>query len=119
RRRGHGDGDAWRTGGILLQPEPRRQRRHHLPADRGHGTGSVAPVPLPAGDQSLQWDPLAAGLPPGTYDVALVADDGVSRVVSPSFQVTVATAPPTPTPTTSPAAAPRSRAGRTGVPPWV
>ena len=82
-------------------------------------TGSVAPVPLPAGDQSLQWDPLAAGLPPGTYDVALVADDGVSRVVSPSFQVTVATAPPTPTSTTSPAAAPRSRAGRTGVPPWV
>jgi len=82
-------------------------------------TGSVALVPLPAGDQTLPWDPLAAGVAPGTYEVALVADDGVSRVVSPSFQVTVATTPPTPTSTASSAAAPRSRAGRTGVPPWV
>jgi SpoIID/LytB domain protein len=82
-------------------------------------TGSVAPVPLPSGDQTLSWDPFAAGLPPATYDVALVADDGVSRVVSPSFQVTVATAPPTPTSTALPAAAPRSKAVKTRVPPWV
>ena len=82
-------------------------------------TGSVAPVPLGSGDQTLPWDPFAAGLPPGIYDVALVADDGVSRVVSPSFQVTVATTPPTPTPTASPAAAPRSKATKTRVPPWV
>src|SRR5439155_18806289 len=82
-------------------------------------TGSVALVPLPAGDQTLPWDPLAAGVAPGTYEVALVADDGVSRVVSPSFQVTVATTPPTPTSTASSAAAPRSRAGPTGVPPWL
>ncbi|HEX9314011.1 MAG TPA: hypothetical protein VGA71_01200, partial [Actinomycetota bacterium] len=82
-------------------------------------TGSVAPVPLQSGDQTLSWDPFAAGLPPGTYDVALVADDDVSRVVSPSFQVTVATTPPTPTSTTLPAAAPRSRGVKTRVPPWV
>src|SRR5439155_21229323 len=68
-------------------------------------TGSVAPVPLQSGDQTLSWDPFAAGLPPGTYDAAVVADDGVSRVVSPSFPVTVATTAPTPTPTPSPAAA--------------
>jgi len=79
-------------------------------------TGSVTPVPLGSGDQTLSWDPFAAGLSPGTYDVALVADDGVSRVVSPSFQVTVATAPPTPTSTV---AAPRSKPVKTGVPSWV
>jgi stage II sporulation protein D len=82
-------------------------------------TGSVAPVPLPSGDQTLPWDPIAAGLPPGTYDAALVADDGVSRVVSPSFQITVATTAPTPTPTPSPAAAPRSRGVKTKVPAWL
>jgi hypothetical protein len=81
-------------------------------------TGSVAPVPLGSGDQTLSWDPFAAGLPPATYDVALVADDGVSRVVSPSFRVTVGSAPPTPT-SASPAAAPRSKAAKTRVPPWV
>jgi hypothetical protein len=82
-------------------------------------TGSVAPVPLPSGDQTLPWDPIGAGLPPGTYDAALVADDGVSRVVSPSFQITVATTAPTPTPTPSPAAAPRSRGVKTKVPAWL
>jgi hypothetical protein len=82
-------------------------------------TGSVAPVPLSSWDQTIPWDPFAAGLPPGTYDAALVADDGVSRVVSPSFQVTVATTPPTPTPTPSPAAAPRSRGVKTKVPAWL
>jgi hypothetical protein len=80
-------------------------------------TGSVAPVPLGSGDQTLSWDPFAAGLPPATYDVALVADDGVSRVVSPSFRVTVGSAPPTSS--ASPAAAPRSKAEKTRVPPWV
>jgi hypothetical protein len=82
-------------------------------------TGSVAPVPLSSGDQTLPWDPFAAGLPPGTYDAALVADDGVSRVVSPSFQVTVATVAPTPTPSPSPAAAARSKGVKTKVPPWL
>jgi len=82
-------------------------------------TGSVEPVPLPSGDQTLPWDPIAAGLPPGTYDAALVADDGVSRVVSPSFQVTVATTPPPPTPTPSRAAAPGGRGVKTKVPPWL
>jgi hypothetical protein len=80
-------------------------------------TGSVAPVPLPSGDQTLPWDPIAAGLPPGTYDAALIADDGVSRVVSPSFQITVGSTAPTPTP--SRAAAPRSRGVKTKVPAWL
>jgi SpoIID/LytB domain protein len=80
-------------------------------------TGSVAPVPLSSGEQTLPWDPIAAGLPLGTYEAALVADDGVSRVVSPSFQVTVATTAPTPTP--SPAAAPASRGVKTKVPLWL
>jgi stage II sporulation protein D len=82
-------------------------------------TGSVAPVPLSSGDQTLQWDPIAAGLPLGTYDVALVAEDGVSRVVSPSFQVTVATTPPTPAPTPSRAAVRVSKGTKTKVPPWL
>jgi hypothetical protein len=82
-------------------------------------TGSVAPVPLSAGDQTLPWDPIAAGLPLGSYDVALVAEDGVSRVVSPTFQVTVATTPPTPTQTSSPAATRLSKGVKTKVPPWM
>jgi stage II sporulation protein D len=82
-------------------------------------TGTVAPVPMSSGDQTLPWDPIAAGLPLGTYDAALVADDGVSRVVSPSFQVTVATTAPTPTPTPLRAAVPASRGVKTKVPPWL
>jgi stage II sporulation protein D len=82
-------------------------------------TGSVAPVPVSSGDQTLPWDPVAAGLPLGTYDVALVADDGVSRAVSPSFEITVATTPPTPTATPRPAAVPGSKGVKTKVPPWL
>jgi hypothetical protein len=82
-------------------------------------TGSLAPVPLPSGDQTLPWDPIADGLSPGTYDAALIADDGVSRVVSPSFQITVGTAAPTPTPIPSRAAAPGSRGVKTKVPAWL
>jgi SpoIID/LytB domain protein len=82
-------------------------------------TASVAPVPVAAGDQTLQWDPFAAGLPLGTYDVALVADDGVSRVVSPSFQVVVANPPPTPSPSPSKLSAGGSHGVKTKVPPWV
>lgn len=80
-------------------------------------TGSVPAVPVPAGDQSLPWDPLAAGLPVGTYDAALVADDGTSRVVSPSFPILVANPPPSPSP--SKLSAGGSHGVKTSVPPWV
>jgi hypothetical protein len=74
-----------------------------------------------SGDQTLPWDPFAAGLPPGTYEAALVAEDGVSRVVSPSFRITAATPPPTPTSMASSprAAAPATMGVKTHVPPWV
>jgi hypothetical protein len=84
-------------------------------------TGSVPAVPMAAGDQSLAWDPIAAGLPLGTYDVALVATDGVSKVVSPSFQIVVSTPPPSPSPTPSPTtvAAALAKGVKTKVPGWV
>ncbi len=81
-------------------------------------TASVPPVPIAAGDQTLAWDPFAAGLPVGTYDVALVADDGVSRVVSPSFQIVVAN-PPSPSPSRSALSAGGSHGVKTKVPPWL
>ena len=70
--------------------------------------GSVAPTPLPGGPQSLTWDPSAAGLPPGAYEVALVANDGISQVVSPPLPVTLRA----PSPSASPPRSPGQAAGR-------
>ncbi|HMC09382.1 MAG TPA: hypothetical protein VKL22_08690, partial [Actinomycetota bacterium] len=84
--------------------------------------GAVPEVPVASGAQTLSWDPFAAGLPEGTYEAALVADDGVSRVVSSSFQIDVRRSPPpSPTPSPSPAAgAAKKRSGpsRSGLPGW-
>lgn len=95
-------------------------------------TAEVAPVPLAGGAQSLKWDALAAGVPPGTYNAAVVADDGVSRVVSSPVRISVlAPPPPSPspvkaTPKASPhpasrhgASAAAGRAGPGATPPWV
>jgi len=80
-------------------------------------TGQVPQVALGGGDQTLTWDPLAAGLAPGTYDAALVADDGVSRVVSPSFAIDVSIPPPPP-PSSTVAVRPVRKA-EASLPPWV
>ena len=56
-------------------------------------TAEVAPVPLPAGNQTIRWDALATGVAPGSYQVAVVADDGISRVVSSSLPISVEAAP--------------------------
>jgi len=84
--------------------------------------GTVPAVPVATGAQTLSWDPFAAGLPEGTYEAALVADDGVSRVVSSSFQISVRRPPP-PSPTPSPshtagAAKKGSGPSRSGLPGW-
>lgn len=84
-------------------------------------TGTVPLAPFTGGAQTLTWDPLAAGLPVGTYDVALVGDDGVTRVVSSPQQVVVGVPPP-PSPSPSPAAALAKSPGarsKGGVPPYL
>lgn len=84
-------------------------------------TGTVPLAPFTGGAQTLAWDPLTAGLPVGTYNVALVGDDGISRVVSPSFTVEVRPATP-PSPSPSPPSPARSalRGGATsGMPAWL
>jgi stage II sporulation protein D len=68
-------------------------------------SGTVAPAPFTGGTQYLPWDPIAAGLAPGTYQVALIADDGVSQVQTAPVSLTVAGTPAASSP--SPAAAPR------------
>ena len=74
-------------------------------------TAEVAPVPLGAGAQSLKWDAVAAGVPPGNYNAAVVADDGVSRVVSSPLRISVL-APPPPSPAkATPRASPRRGSG--------
>jgi hypothetical protein len=79
-------------------------------------SGTVAPAPFTGGTQYLPWDPVAAGLAPGTYQVALVADDGISQVQTAPVSLTVAGSPPPSSP--SPAAAPRPHpAGSRGPPP--
>ncbi|HWD09806.1 MAG TPA: SpoIID/LytB domain-containing protein [Actinomycetota bacterium] len=88
-------------------------------------TGTVAATPFAGGPQSLSWDPAAAGLAPGSYQVALVASDGISQVVSAPVTVTLK-APPPPSPSPSALAAPSltkhprpaklARPGGTGLP---
>lgn len=75
------------------------------------GTASTAPAPVAGGTASVSWDPAAAGLAPGDYRVAVVADDGVSRVVSQAVTVTL-NPPPSPSARSSP---PRAGSG-TGAP---
>ncbi|HEU5002949.1 MAG TPA: SpoIID/LytB domain-containing protein [Actinomycetota bacterium] len=65
------------------------------------GTGSTTPAPVTGGAASVTWDPAGAGLAPGAYQAAVVADDGVSRVVSEGVTVTLK-APPPPSPSPSP-----------------
>ncbi|MGH2718845.1 MAG: SpoIID/LytB domain-containing protein, partial [Actinomycetota bacterium] len=60
----------------------------------GGDSGSVAAAPFTGGDQLLSWDPAAAGLPPGSYQVALVASDGISQVVTSPATVTLAAPSP-------------------------
>src|SRR5205807_1763417 len=83
--------------------------------------GAVPAAPVAAGAETLSWDPFAAGLPEGTYEAALVADDGVSRVVSSSFQITVRRPPPpspAPSPSHAAAAKKQSAPSRSGLPGW-
>ena len=87
----------------------------------GSVSGTLAPVPVTGGVQALDWDPLAAGLPTGTYSAALTADDGVTRVVSQPFTVIVGIPPP-PYPSPSPmvaAAPPPRHANPSQMPAWL
>lgn len=56
--------------------------------------GSTARQARDRGPQSVIWD--ASGLPPGTYRLALVANDGVDEITSSEFEVTVPPVPPSP-----------------------
>lgn len=78
------------------------------------GTASTTPAPVAGGAASLTWDPAAAGLAPGDYQAVVVADDGVSRVVSQAVTVTLEPPPPpSPSPPSSP---PRAGSGTSVAP---
>jgi hypothetical protein len=81
---------------------------------RGAQTGVSPAEPRQRDVQSYSFDPAAAGLAPGRYDLTLVANDGVDevRVAATSIDVAAApspTEPPSPGPEASPtqASAPR------------
>lgn len=74
------------------------------------GTASTTPAPLGGGAASLTWDPAALGLAAGDYEAAVVADDGVSRVVSDNVKVTLKPPPP---PSPTPAGSHRTPASST------
>jgi hypothetical protein len=78
-------------------------------AYRGPGriSGETVPEPRDRGAQSLTWD-AGESLPSGTYQVTVVADDGVDRVSSPPLEVAVEgrPAPASPTASKTPRGAP-------------
>lgn len=82
---------------------------------RGPAEGETAPEPRERGPQTLAWDPLAAALPVGEYDVQLLADDGIYGVQSAPFPVKVSLHPPRATPSASPVAG-RADGARRGAP---
>lgn len=80
-------------------------------AYRGPGgvSGETVPEPRDRGPQSLAWD-AGAMLASGTYTATVTADDGVDRVSSPPFEVTVegrgtAASPESPSPVAGPPSA--------------
>ncbi|MGH2688561.1 MAG: SpoIID/LytB domain-containing protein [Actinomycetota bacterium] len=74
------------------------------------------PEPRERGPQTLTWDAVAAGLPPGTHEAVIVADNGVDQVFSAAQEVTIPS--PTPSPEPSPAAEAAGE-GTSGSPGWL
>jgi SpoIID/LytB domain protein len=78
------------------------------------------PEPRERGHQTLTWDAVAAGLPPGTHEPVIVADNGVDQVFSAAQAVTIPSPEPSPEPSpASPPAAEAAGAGGSGSPGWL
>jgi SpoIID/LytB domain protein len=88
----------------------------HLEYSGPAGVRGVTPEePRDRGLQSYSWDPAAAGLGPGRYEVTVVAADGVDRVRSQALEIGLPSPSPTPTrqrASPSPTAAVRAAASR-------
>jgi SpoIID/LytB domain protein len=61
----------------------------------------TGPEPRDRGAQTMAWDPVGAGLGPGSYDAVLVADDGVTQVFSGAQKITIPEPSPSPKPVPS------------------
>jgi SpoIID/LytB domain protein len=79
-------------------------------------TGLTSPEPRDPGPQSLTWDPVAAGLKAGSYQVSLVADNGVDEARSQAMKVSLAGPSPSPSPQAT--SRPQAAAPST-TPPWL
>ena len=72
----------------------------------GPQPGSSQGEPKQRASQTYTWDPSGAGLPPGAYEVAMVAGDGVDEVRSAPMKIDVAAAAAPATTTTAPSPSP-------------
>ncbi|HEY8199902.1 MAG TPA: SpoIID/LytB domain-containing protein, partial [Actinomycetota bacterium] len=64
----------------------------------GGAQEETPPEPRDRGPQTVMWDPASAGLGPGSHDAVLVADDGVTQVLSAAQKVTIPAPSPSPKP---------------------